>query len=227
MQGDLKAARLVGYARLQRVGNCVAYEDLIGHRDFMNDGIMKLLHCHILHWLLDSGDPDVQGLEYVVHGSIERGNDGIFFWKKKALFMPYLIELVATELPEDFVEEEYLRLNPDVKASGLDGSSHYRLYGQKEGRHYQSEDRRDASQDQADLRDEHPNESHENPQESRPAEHGLDQANHQPDVGAPSAPIPPEVRQETNTETPDSSIAQNINPENTQSPNAMNNSKPS
>ena len=136
LQGDLKDARLVGYARIQRVGNCVAYEDLIGHRDFMNDGIMKLLHCHIVHWLLDSNDPDVQGLDYMVHGSIERGNDGIFFWKKKALFMPYLIELVATELPEDFDEAEYLRLNPDVASSGLSAASHFRILGKIEQRAY-------------------------------------------------------------------------------------------
>ena len=159
MQGDLReSARLVGYARLQRVGNMVAYEDLIGHRDFMNDGIMKLLHCHIVHWLLDSDHPDVQGLEYVVHGSVERGNDGIFFWKKKALFMPYLIELVATELPEDFEEAEYLRLNPDVKASGLDPASHYRLYGQKEGRHYQAEHLRDNAKDDQDPVGDHQDE---------------------------------------------------------------------
>ena len=136
LQGDLKDARLVGYARLQRVGNCVAYEDLIGHRDFIRDGIMKLLHCHIVHWLLDSGDLDVQCLEYVVHGSIERGNDGIFFWKKKALFMPYLIELIATELPEDFNEAEYLRLNPDVASSGLSAASHFRIHGKIEQRAY-------------------------------------------------------------------------------------------
>ena len=137
IQGDLADARLVGYARLQRVGNCVGYEDLIGHRDFLHDGIMKLLHCHIAHWLLDSGDPDVLGLEYVVHGSIERGSDGIFFWKKKALFTPYLIELVATQLPDDFDEAEYLRLNPDVAASGLSASSHYKIHGKIEQRVHQ------------------------------------------------------------------------------------------
>ena len=128
--------RLVAYARLQRAGNFVAYEDLIGHKNFMNGGVMKLLHSQIMQWLLDSENPDVKGLEYVVHGSVERGNDGFFFWKKKALFMPYLTELVAPELPRDFQANEYLRQNPDVKSSGLDPASHYRLYGEKEERHY-------------------------------------------------------------------------------------------
>ena len=137
IQGDVAGlSQLVGYARLQRIGNVVAYEDLIGHCDFMNDGIMKLLHCHILHWLLDSKEDDVNDLEYVVHGSIERGSDGIFFWKKKSLFTPYMVDLSVTDLPADFEEAEYLRLNPDVKAAGLDPISHYRVYGQKEGRRY-------------------------------------------------------------------------------------------
>jgi hypothetical protein len=128
--------RLVAYARLQRIGNCVAYDDLIGHKDFMNSGVMKLLHYQIMHWLLEPENPNVQGLEYVVHGSVERGNDGFFFWKKKALFLPYLIELVVPELPQDFQSQEYLRLNPDVKVQGLKPASHYRLYGKKEERHY-------------------------------------------------------------------------------------------
>jgi hypothetical protein len=125
---------LVAYARVQRVGNCAAYQDLIGHKDFMNGGVMKLLHCHIMQWLLEPQDLDTQGLEYMVHGSVERGNDGFFFWKKKALFTPYLMELVVPDLPQDFQSQEYLRLNPDVKAQGLDPASHYRLYGKKEER---------------------------------------------------------------------------------------------
>jgi hypothetical protein len=128
--------RLVAYARVQRIGNCVAYEDLIGHKDFINDGVMKQLHYQIMQWLFEPANPDAKGLEYLVHGSVERGNDGFFFWKKKALFTPYLIELIAPELPGDFQSKEYLRLNPDVKVQGLEPASHYRLYGKKEERHY-------------------------------------------------------------------------------------------
>jgi len=130
----IKVPKLVGYACLQRIGNCVSYESLIGHSDFLPDGIMKLLHCHVLHWLLDANNPDVLGLEYVVHGSIERGNEGIFFWKKKALFAPYLVDLVGLGLPEDFKEADYLRLNPDVADSGLSAASHYKIHGVQEQR---------------------------------------------------------------------------------------------
>jgi hypothetical protein len=218
LQDDLKDARLVGYARLQRIGNCVAYEDLIGHRDFMNDGIMKLLHCHIVNWLLDSGDPDVQGLEYVVHGSIERGNDGIFFWKKKALFMPYLIELATTELPEDFVEEEYLRLNPDVKASGLAGASHYRLYGQKEVRHYQSENRRDLDENKQDAQGDQ-----ENDQEVDQA--GVQVSHQSENQGDAIASTPPEVHDKNLAKTSEQSVAENMNLETAPMPNPVEQAK--
>ena len=182
-----------------------------------------------MHWLLDSDDPDVQGLEYVVHGSIERGNDGIFFWKKKALFMPYLIELVTTQLPEDFDEAEYLRLNPDVKASGLDGASHYRLYGQKEGRHYQPEHLREGDEKLDELRVEHQEAHKEEPQEHHFDEHTIEHPGHQSqDQGNTSAQVPPEVQVEALTEIPDQVIAENSSLENITAPNLnpAENSKP-
>ena len=40
------------------------------------------------------------------------------------------------ELPDDFEAETYLRLNPDVKAAGVDPVNHYLNHGRREGRAY-------------------------------------------------------------------------------------------
>lgn len=42
----------------------------------------------------------------------------------------------ANGLPTDFNAQEYLRLNPDVAASGSDAAEHYLAYGRYEGRNY-------------------------------------------------------------------------------------------
>jgi len=137
MQGTLLVNRkLVGYARLDRIGNMLSYCDFIGDGAFIGDGVMKLLHMHIMQWLLDSDDPYTIGIQNFSYGSIERGNDGLFFWKKKALFAPYRVNLIEQELPDDFDPEQYLELNPDVGDSSLSPTQHYQVHGRYEKRHY-------------------------------------------------------------------------------------------
>ncbi|MDH6299943.1 hypothetical protein [Polynucleobacter sphagniphilus] len=135
-QSDIDQSRLVGFARLHRIGNIASYDELIGHGQYLHRGIMKLLHTHIVQWLVDAPDPATQGIEYLAHGSVERGNEGFFFWKKKALFMPHLVELVDFQLPDDFDEELYLTLNPDVLKSHIPPKTHYKIHGKLEGRAY-------------------------------------------------------------------------------------------
>lgn len=136
-QGALQTEQqLVGYARLYRIGNTVAYRDFIGHAEHVSHGVMKQLHLHILEWLLERSDPLVQGIEQITYGAVERGSDGLYFWKKKALFKPYLASVEPQRLPLDFKAEEYLRLNPDVKGSRADLEAHYVWHGRAEKRLY-------------------------------------------------------------------------------------------
>ena len=128
--------RLVGYARLHRIGNMLAYKDFIGDGRFVADGVMKLLHIHIVQWVLDSRDEYAEGIENIAHGSIERGSEGIFFWKKKALFTPYCVTMVEKNLPDDFDAQLYLELNPDVRAARLGPAQHYQVHGRYEKRIY-------------------------------------------------------------------------------------------
>jgi hypothetical protein len=78
----------------------------------------------------------VQGIEQITYGAVERGSDGLYFWKKKALFKPYLASVEPQRLPLDFKAEEYLRLNPDVKGSRADLEAHYVWHGRAEKRLY-------------------------------------------------------------------------------------------
>lgn len=133
---SVEESHLLAYARLHRIGNIISYDELIGHGKYLQAGAVKLLHLQIIQWLLDAKDPSTQGVEYLVHGTVERGNTGFFFWKKKALFKPYLIELVDFELPADFDQARYFRLNPDVQTSHIPPQTHYKIHGKMEGRLY-------------------------------------------------------------------------------------------
>jgi ectoine hydroxylase-related dioxygenase (phytanoyl-CoA dioxygenase family) len=46
---------------------------------------------------------------------------------------------VPITVPDDFRDDEYCRLNPDVAAAGINPREHYHSYGRQEGRRYRSE----------------------------------------------------------------------------------------
>ncbi len=49
---------------------------------------MKHLHVQLTRWVLEPDNPLTQGVEYFNYGVVERGGNGLFFWKKKGLFAP-------------------------------------------------------------------------------------------------------------------------------------------
>jgi len=131
--------QLLAYARIRRAGNTAKYAELIGHFEHLNSGAMALLHLEIMRYFLESpAAPADQGIEYVTYNNVERGADGLFFWKRKALFRPHQIELLEHPLPADFDPKQYLKLNPDIAKAEVDPVEHFQLIGHLERRPYKS-----------------------------------------------------------------------------------------
>lgn len=136
-QGEVQTDRqLLGYARLHRINNSVIYRDFIGHGAYVDQGIMKFLHIQLIRWVLEPDNVLTKGVEFFNYGVVERGGDGLFFWKKKGLFAPYLVTVTQQELPNDFNARDYLRLNPDLAALKVDPVLHYQMHGKAEQRPY-------------------------------------------------------------------------------------------
>ncbi len=136
-QGMLQTdQQLVGYARLHRIGNTVMVRDFIGHAEHVKNGVLKLLHLHMLEWLLERFDPLVLGVDQITYGTVENGSDGLYFWKKKALFKPFFATVELQSLPPDFNATQYLRLNPDLEGLAIHLETHYLWNGRAEGRLY-------------------------------------------------------------------------------------------
>ena len=128
--------KLLAYARLRRIGNTIKYAEFIGHGEALKHGIMMHLHLDVLKWIMSPDNPHTKGIDYLTYNTLERGNDGIFFWKRKGLFSPYIVEMNDTTLPHDFDPRTYLALNPDVGKEKRDPVIHYLLHGIAENRKY-------------------------------------------------------------------------------------------
>jgi hypothetical protein len=82
--------RLVGYAFLKRIGSVVRVTAFMGHGAHLSDGIMKLLFFDALRWLFDPEDSRVAGIRYIHYGAIEHGGLGLFTWKHRFQFKPFV-----------------------------------------------------------------------------------------------------------------------------------------
>lgn len=87
--------RLVAYTKLARSGELVHYLDLMGHRDYLADGIMLLMHVHIAQWLLHADSPPARGARAIWYGALEHGGEGLLTWKRRAGFAPLRARLQA------------------------------------------------------------------------------------------------------------------------------------
>jgi hypothetical protein len=92
MQGQqVVDRRLVGYVKFTRIGNWCMYNQILGHGQFVRDGIMYLLHYWIMKKLFSK--EFLSGIKFVTYGGWNHGNEGLIFWKRKTLFQPgYLVD---------------------------------------------------------------------------------------------------------------------------------------
>jgi hypothetical protein len=139
-QGDITLDQeLLAYIRVRRSGNTLHYREFMGRADVVSDGVMMLLQSAVVRHAIELNQaigPTLQAIDYITYGALEHGSAGLVFWKRKALFYPHHIEIIRTELPPDFNEEEYLKLNPDVAQTGVAPAWHYQHHGAREGRKF-------------------------------------------------------------------------------------------
>jgi hypothetical protein len=127
------------FASLQRSGNFVSIDEMIGHAEVLNLGGMKLLQFEVMQCLLAREEPWTKGISYLLHGGIEDGNLGLADWRRYVHQRPTLLRYTLPEdaqVPHDFDPAVYLRLHPDVKAARMDPRRHYIWHGILEGRAY-------------------------------------------------------------------------------------------
>jgi hypothetical protein len=137
--GVFKGDALAAYAVVTRCGNIIRTIHIMGHRDALHDGVIKLLMFDIIRWLYEGEAAYLRGIRHFMYGALEHGSAGLMEWKLRLQFHPSLLDmrsLYADNLPAGFDQATYLDLNPDVKKAGADARLHYMLWGKSEGRRY-------------------------------------------------------------------------------------------
>jgi hypothetical protein len=75
---------------------------ILGHGDYLSEGIMVLAHLQIVRWLIEHrSDPTAADLRYLFYGGMQNGTAGLFQWKRLAGFRPYRVFCRFVECPKD------------------------------------------------------------------------------------------------------------------------------
>ena len=93
MQGPINVKRrLVGYINLTRFGSIVIYGSILGHGEFLKDGIMYFLNQKIIDFLINHNKKNDINIEYILYAGWDDGGIGLQRWKKRNLFRPFYLK---------------------------------------------------------------------------------------------------------------------------------------
>ena len=92
-QGHIETnEKLLGFITMIRDGDYLQYSWIIGHGDYLNDGIMIFLHLNILEKIVFNKECSYgQGIKYIFYAGHYSGNDTLIKWKEKLFFSPTML----------------------------------------------------------------------------------------------------------------------------------------
>ena len=80
--------RLLAYIDFRRLGNFGLYSLIIGHGDYLKDGVVNRLHLAIMEWLLDKDNIHGEGFQHLMYAGYNQGGEGLRRWKRHFGFEP-------------------------------------------------------------------------------------------------------------------------------------------
>lgn len=93
-QGEIQLdERLAGFISVQRHGEFAIYKQIIGHGQDLPNGILTLLHHGVIEYLYENRIGESTGLRYVMYGGVQNGGAGLFQFKRRAGFKPYIVNI--------------------------------------------------------------------------------------------------------------------------------------
>jgi len=110
-----KEKKMVGYIKFNRNGQLAWYGMILGHGDYLKDGIVYFLHFYIQKLIRESDNERYKGIAGTAYHAMLNGTKGLIFWKHKAGFAQYHIVKVLSipkPIPEKKEEEEKSKSAP-------------------------------------------------------------------------------------------------------------------
>lgn len=94
VQGTVEVGeRLAAYISIQRHGEFAIYTQIIGHGADLPNGALTLLHHDLVEHLYSDEYGKPGGLRYIMYGGVQNGGEGLFQFKRRGGFKPYIVNV--------------------------------------------------------------------------------------------------------------------------------------
>jgi hypothetical protein len=90
--------RLLAYISLRRCGDVILYSQIMGHGDYLSQGVLVLLHHEVIRWIGEHRDGLTRGLRFVMYGGVQNGGEGLLQFKRQSGFTPYHVYAMRSAL---------------------------------------------------------------------------------------------------------------------------------
>ena len=93
-QGDLVIGkRMIAYISVVRYGDFALFAQIMGHGDFLAQGVVNFVAQKIVEAAISEPWGKASGLRYLMYGGAQNGGEGLYNFKRRSGFNPYIVSL--------------------------------------------------------------------------------------------------------------------------------------
>jgi len=93
-QGELELGKkLIAYISVVRYGEFALFAQIMGHGDYLAEGVVNFVAQKVVEQALTAPWGKASGLRYLMYGGAQNGGEGLYNFKRRSGFNPYIVSL--------------------------------------------------------------------------------------------------------------------------------------
>lgn len=93
-QGDLEIGKkMIAYISVVRYGDFAVFAQIMGHGDYLDKGVVNFVAQKVVEAAISEPWGKASGLRYLMYGGAQNGGEGLYNFKRRSGFTPYIVSL--------------------------------------------------------------------------------------------------------------------------------------
>jgi hypothetical protein len=84
---------MIAYISVVRYGDFALFAQIMGHGDFLAQGVVNFVAQKIVEAAISEPWGKASGLRYLMYGGAQNGGEGLYNFKRRSGFNPYIVSL--------------------------------------------------------------------------------------------------------------------------------------
>ena len=94
MQGELRTdKKMIAYISVVRYGEFALFAQIMGHGDYLAQGVVNFISQKVVEAAISEPWGKASGLRFLMYGGVQNGGEGLYNFKRRSGFKPYIVSL--------------------------------------------------------------------------------------------------------------------------------------